>query len=211
VGVAGEVREPSSILGDIGRPPGQVYVPYGLDPSSDVYVVVRAAQPAALAGSVRQRIAALDASLPLYEVRTLEHARRLADWVARLWGQILAWAAAGALLLTCTGVYGVVSRGVARRTREIGVRMALGADPRAVLGLVLSQALRLAALGIGAGLIGALSLNRSLAGLLYGVSPADPVTLLGASLALAAVTLLASYAPARSATRVDPTTALRGE
>jgi putative ABC transport system permease protein len=211
VGVAGEVREPSSILGDIGRPPGQVYVPYGMDPSASVYLVVRGSQPAALAASMRQRMAALDASLPLYGVRTLEEARRLADWVARLWGQILAWAAGGALLLTCTGVYGVVSRGVARRTREIGVRMALGADRGDVLGLFLTQGLRLAAIGVGAGLLGALLLNRSLAGLLYGVSPSDPLTLAGTALTLAAVTLLATCAPALQATRVDPTTALRSE
>jgi predicted permease len=211
VGVAGAIREPTSILGVDNRPPGQVYVPYTLHPVETAYFVVRASQPARLAGALREEVRALDPTLPLYGVRTLEEARRQADWVARLWGQMLGWAAAGALLLTCAGVYGVVSRGVARRTREIGVRMALGADRRAVLGMVLGQGLRLALAGVGAGLLGALLLTRALTGLLYGVSAADPPTLLGAGVLLAVITLLASYAPALQATHVDPTTALRSE
>ncbi len=154
---------------------------------------------------------ALDPLLPLYDVRTLSEARRRADWVARLWGQMLAWAAVVGTLLACVGVYGVVARGVARRTQEIGVRMALGADRGAVLGLVLSQGLRLSLAGVAAGVIGALLMTRALAGLLYGVSATDPATLFASALVLVGVAVLATYLPARRATTVDPIAALRSE
>jgi len=211
VGVAREVREPNSILGLDRKPPGQVYVPYLRRPFSTVMVVVRGREPAALADALRREVRALDPLLPLYDVRTLVEARRRADWVARLWGQMLAWAAAVGALLACVGVYGVVARNVARRTQEIGVRMALGADRGAVLGLVLGQGLRLSLFGVGVGVLGALVLTRALAGLLYGVSAADPTTLLGSALVLGGVAVLATYFPARRATTVDPIAALRAE
>jgi ABC-type antimicrobial peptide transport system permease subunit len=153
----------------------------------------------------------LDPLLPLYEVRTLVETRRRADWVARLWGEMLAWAAGVGALLACAGVYGVVARSVARRTQEIGVRMALGADRGAVLSLMLKQGLRLSLTGVAAGVLGALVLMRALAGLLYGVSPSDPSTLLASALVLGGVAVVATYLPARRATLVDPITALRNE
>jgi len=211
VGVAREVREPASILGVESKPSGQLYVPYTRDPARTVLIAVRGPRPEALAAPVREELRALDPSLPLYGVRTLAELRRRADWVALLWGQLLAWAAGAGALLAATGVYGVVSRGVARRTQEIGVRMALGAAPRAVLGLVLGQGLRMALLGGLLGLAGALLLTRSLASLLYGVSSSDPLTLTGSVVLLIGVALLASWAPARRATRVDPLAALRNE
>jgi len=211
VGVAREAREPNSILGSDMKPSWQVYVPYTQRPSSTVTLVVRGKQPAALAAAVREEVRGLDRLLPLYDVRTLAEARRRADWVARLWGQMLAWAAGAGALLACVGVYGVVGRNVARRTNEIGVRMALGADRRAVLGLVFSQSLRLSLAGLGAGLVGALALTRALAGLLYGVSASDPASLLASVLALGVVAALATYLPARRAAAVDPITALRNE
>jgi predicted permease len=211
VGVAKEVREPNSILGLDLKPPGQVYVPYLRQPSSTVMLVVRARQPAALAAALREKVRTLDPLLPLYDVRTLVEARRRADWVARLWGQMLAWAAGVGALLACVGVYGVVARSVARRTQEIGVRMALGADRGAVLALMLRQGLRFSLAGVAAGVVGALVMMRALAGLLYGVSPTDPSTLLASALGLGGVAVLAIYLPARRATTVDPITALRSE
>ncbi len=211
VGVAREVREPKSILGLGDKPPGQVYLPYSRQAFSNVTLVVRGTQPAALAGALRVEVRRLDPLLPLYDVRTLMEARRRADWVARLWGQMLAWAAAVGVLLACVGVYGVVTRSVARRTQEIGVRMALGADRGAVVGLVLGQGLRLSLAGVAVGVLGALLLTRVLAGLLYGVSATDPATLLASALVLLGVAVLATYLPARRATTVDPIAALRSE
>jgi ABC-type antimicrobial peptide transport system permease subunit len=124
---------------------------------------------------------------------------------------MLAWAAGAGALLACVGVYGVVGRSVARRTNEIGVRMALGANRRAVLGLVFSQSLRLSLAGLAAGLLGSLAMTRVLAGLLYGVSASDPWSLLTSVFALGAVAALATYLPARRAARVDPIAALRSE
>jgi predicted permease len=211
VGVAREVREADSILGIDEKPPGQVYVPYLRRPSLTVVLSVRGREPAALADGLRREVRALDPLLPVYDLRTLQEARRRADWVARLWGQMLGWAAGAGALLACVGVYGVVARGVARRTQEIGVRMALGADRRSVLGLVLGQGLRLSLAGVGVGLLGALALTRSLAGLLHGVAASDPATLLLSALALGAVALLATYLPARRAATADPIAALRSE
>jgi hypothetical protein len=211
VGVANEVREPNSILGIDVKPPWQVYVPYLRRPSSTAMLVLRARQPVALAAALRAEVRTLDPLLPLYEVRTLVETRRRADWVARLWGEMLAWAAGVGALLACAGVYGVVARSVARRTQEIGVRMALGADRGAVLSLMLKQGLRLSLTGVAAGVLGALVLMRALAGLLYGVSPSDPSTLLASALVLGGVAVVATYLPARRATMVDPITALRNE
>jgi len=211
VGVAREIREPNSILGLDLKPAGQVYVPYPRRAARTVMLVVRGRDPGALAGALRHEVQALDPLLPLYDVRTLAEARRRADWVALLWGQMLAWAAAIGALLTCVGVYGVVARSVARRTQEIGIRMALGADRTAVLGVVLSRDLRPSLAGVAIGLVGALFLTRALAHLLYGVSASDPGILLGSALVLGGVALLATYLPARHATTVDPVAALRNE
>jgi len=211
VGVAREIGEPNSILGSDIKPPWQVYIPYIQRPSSTVTLVVRGMQPATFAAAVREEVRGLDRLLPLYDVRTLAEARRRADWVARVWGEMLALAAAAGTLLACVGVYGVVGRNVARRTNEIGVRMALGASRRAVFGLVFAQSLRLSLAGLAAGLVGALAVTRALAGLLYGVSASDPWSLLASALALGTVAALATYPPARRAATVDPIAALRSE
>ena len=116
-----------------------------------------------------------------------------------------------ALLLAAIGIYGVISYAARQRTQEIGIRMALGAEPRAVLRLVMGEGLRLTVLGLGIGLTGALVLTRFLSSILYGVRPSDPMTFVMVALILATVALLASFMPARRATRVDPMAALRHE
>ena len=192
VGVAADLREPSSILGLGDKPALQVYVPYTRRPSANVILLVRGSGEQALAGAVREEVRRLDPFLPLYEVRSLSESRRRADWVARLWGQMLAWAAGSGALLACAGVFGVVSRNVARRTHEIGVRMALGANRRSILGLVLGQGLRIALAGVLTGIAGALLVTRTLAALLHGVSPTDAVSLLASPFALLTVALAAT-------------------
>jgi len=116
-----------------------------------------------------------------------------------------------ALFLAALGIFGVMSYAVAQRSREIGIRVALGADPKRVLRMVLRHASLLAVAGVGLGLVGAVSLSRAIASLLFQLSPTDPTTLAGVAVLLLAVALLASYLPARRATRVDPLIALRSE
>jgi ABC-type antimicrobial peptide transport system permease subunit len=140
-------------------------------------------------------------------------AERVAGSVAdrRFMLAILGLFAAVALLLAAVGIYGVVSYSVERRTREMGIRVALGAEPSGVLGLVVRESMRVVLVGIGVGIAGALALSRLMRGLLYQVSPVDPPTFWVVALLLGGIALLASYLPARRASRVDPVIALRSE
>jgi predicted permease len=165
---------------------------------------------AALAG-VRNTVRALDLNLPLYEVKTLTEHMRLALFPGRIAATVLSGFGLVALILAAIGIYGVTSHAVAQRTREIGIRMALGARLADVLRLVLSSGLKLVAIGVGIGLVGAYLLTRALTGLLSGISPTDPATFGLVSLLLVAVAVLATYIPARRATKVDPMVALRYE
>jgi ABC-type antimicrobial peptide transport system permease subunit len=131
--------------------------------------------------------------------------------VDKLRAELIGWLAALALLLAAIGIYGVVSFTVAERTREVGIRLALGAHPRAVLRMILGSGLRLAIAGLAVGLLLAGWLTRKIAADLYGITTTDPLTLAGASAVLVAVTALATLVPARRATRIDPMLALRGE
>jgi ABC-type antimicrobial peptide transport system permease subunit len=156
-------------------------------------------------------VRALDPNLPLYEVKTLNEHMRLALFPGRIAATVLSGFGVVALVLSAIGIYGVTSYSVAQRTREIGIRMALGARLGDVLRLVIGNGLKLMAIGVGLGLVGAYVLTRALTSLLSGISPTDPVTFVFVSLLLVAVAVLATYIPARRATKVDPLVALHYE
>jgi predicted permease len=166
---------------------------------------------AALAPSVRAAIWSLDAALPISEVRTMEQIVASANARARFQMLLLAAFAAAAALLAAVGIYGVMSYAVAKRTREIGLRMALGANPGDVLRLVVGQGMAVALAGAGVGIAAALPLTRLMSSVLYGVRPTDPATYAGVALLLLAIALVASYLPARRAAHIDPGKALRAE
>ena len=189
-----------------------VYVPYWQWPMQSPTLAVRTlGNPANLTAAIHSEVKALNKGLPAPKVQTMNE--RLAEVVAEPRFQTLLLSLFGlvTLVLVSAGIYGVVSYSVAQRTHEIGIRMALGAPPQAVLKLIIWQGMKLAAGGIALGLAGALLLTRLLKVLLFGVSVTDPVSFALAALLLASVVLLACYLPARRAARVDPLIALRHE
>jgi putative ABC transport system permease protein len=167
--------------------------------------------PAAFAPSLRRAVAEVDPNLPLFEVQTMTEVARLSYWDKRLYGLLFGSFAVIALILAAIGVYGVMSYAVSQRTHEIGVRVALGAQLRDVLSVVVRRGVVLTVLGLAIGLIGAFLVTRVLAGVLFGVSPTDPPSYIGISLVLFTVGLVASYVPARRAAKVQPAVALRYE
>ena len=208
VGVVGDVRFDSL---DAPLQP-EYYVPYPQGPEPAVTLVVKALKdPSSLAATLREQVRSLDHSLPLYSVHTMEEYLSSSVANRRLIATLLGSFAGVALALAATGLYGVLAYSVTRRTREIGIRVALGARPGDVLKLVVAQGMLLTVTGLGIGLAGALLLTRFLSGLLFGVGATDPLTFAGVSALLAAVALLACYLPARRAARVDPVTALHYE
>lgn len=210
VGVVGDVRH--SGLDD--AEPQQVYVPLGRwrFADSDVTLAVRTTGDAAVtAGAVRRALVGLDRTLPVGRVATMEQVIARSTAQRRFALQLLGAFGAVALLLTVAGLYALLAGSVAERTRELGVRSALGATPRALLSLVMRDGARLTMLGLVVGLAGAAAGTRMLRSLLFGVAPGDPVTLASIAALLATVALLACLVPARRAVRVSPTEALRGE
>jgi putative ABC transport system permease protein len=188
----------------------EVYLPYFQSAGTSVTLIVRAEKdPAALSASIRQAVKAVDLEVPVYSVRTL--AEIVSDSTAqrRLAVMLITVFAAVALLLAAVGIYGVMSYAVAQRTQEIGIRMALGAERRDILRMVLRNGSLMAVSGIGLGLATALVLARLITSLLFQVSATDPPTFSIVPVLLIAVALLACYIPARRATRVDPLVALR--
>jgi putative ABC transport system permease protein len=208
VGVAADVRQRELDA----RPESQIYFPYGQAATRAVTFVARTrGDPSRLVEPLRAEVRRVDPTLAPYEAMTMEKLVAQSFWDRRLYGVMFGVFAAIAVTLAGIGIYGVMAYAVAQRTREIGVRMALGAQVRDVLRLVVGGAMRQTVLGVAIGLAGALAVTRVLSGFLYGVSPGDPVTLGGIALFIVAVALLASYVPARRAARVDPTISLRYE
>jgi len=176
------------------------------------HLMVRTAlNPIAVAAAVRGEVNALDKDQPVSDVRTLEQVVGEAVGPQRFAMMLLGTFAALALVLASVGIYGVMAYLVSQRTREIGIRMALGANRDNVLGMVVGQALVLAVIGAAIGLAGALGLTHLLSSLLYSVRPTDPLTFMLVSFVLVGVSVFASYIPARRATKVDPMAALRYE
>ncbi len=190
----------------------QIYLPYTQFTDSTAILAVRSStDPASIAAEVRSEIVALDPQVPVSAVVTMDEVVSASVANQRFGAMLFLLFGVIALLLTAVGIYGVISYGVAQRTHEIGIRLALGAGRRAVLRLIVGEAMRPALLGAALGLFAAFGLTRLLTRLLYGVKPTDPPVFAAAVLLLVAVALLASYIPARRATRVDPMVALRYE
>jgi predicted permease len=189
-----------------------VYRPLWQGRIGSTTLVVRArTEPAKLLAAVRNELQRMDATLPLASARTRIEQLSFPLLPARVAAALLGSFGLLALALAAIGLYGVMSFSVARRTHEIGVRMALGAEARDVLALIIGQGMKLTVLGMGIGLVVSLAVTRLMKSLLYGVSATDPLTFAGIALLLALVALLACWIPARRATKVDPMIALRYE
>jgi putative ABC transport system permease protein len=208
VGVVGDVHQLS-----LSEPPDPLfYAPYAQDPWTFMTVAVRTdSPPASAAAGLVSAIRSVDSEEAVDHIRTMEDVVALSVASKRSLLALIAAFSGVALLLAGVGVFGVVSFSVAQRTREIGIRLALGALPAQVLKSVLLDGLRLALIGIALGALGTLALHRALSHLLYAVNPTDPATLLAVAMLLLATVLAACWIPARRATRVDPMEALRYE
>jgi putative ABC transport system permease protein len=208
IGVVG-----TTIIGAVGEDPQPVaYIPMRQQYSPQASLLVRTTDnPEAVMGAVRAQVNQLDRNLALTNGQTVEQLLAQGLWPARMGAALLGLFGLLALILASIGIYGVLSYSVTQRTSEIGIRMALGAQSKQVLKLVLRQGMLLAGVGVLVGLAIALPITRFASTLLYGVSVWDPVTYILITLLLMAVAFFACYVPARRATRIDPLVALRFE
>jgi putative ABC transport system permease protein len=208
VGIAPNIRQRDTPDGDFDP---IVYVPYASNPLPFTTILVRSPDSALAASVLREHVRTIDPDLPLFDVMTLDEALAAERWPFRVFGTMFTMFAAAALVLAAVGLYAVTAYSVAQRTREIGVRMALGAQSRQVWWLVTRRAALQLAVGLLIGMAGALGVGQLLQGLLVRTSPTDPVTLLGVPVLLVAVAIAAFTIPARRAMRLDPVAALRQE
>ncbi|HEY8461945.1 MAG TPA: ABC transporter permease [Blastocatellia bacterium] len=207
VGVVGAVRHESLNLA--GRK--AVYLPHAEIALNSMTLAVRAANPENLVPAIRRQVKAMDPDLPIINIRTMTEIVSRSMWQPRLYAILFSVFAAVALALASIGIYGVMSYSVSERTREIGIRMALGAERRDVLKLVVGQGMKLALIGAAIGLGASLALTRLMRSLLFEVSSTDPLTFAGLAAFLSIVAMLACYLPTRRATKVNPMIALRCE
>jgi len=207
IGVVGGVR-----LKADSAPKPDVYVSYLQFPRGGTTLFVRAARnPAAIAADVRRAIHQFAPQYPIFNTKTMAERTAAATAQSRFSAALLALFAITALSLASIGIYGVMALTVSARTREIGVRIALGADRGRVQRLVVGEGIALVSVGAGLGIVGALVTTRVLASLLFDLTPGDPPTYVAIVMLLAAAALMASWIPARRAARVDPVTALRAD
>jgi predicted permease len=212
-------NEPIEVIGVVGdakfedlraTAPPTAYLPYRQNPQGAMtFAVKTAVDPTALVGSLRATLASLDRDVPVYAVRTQEEQIHLATRQASLFAHLVSSVAVLALLLACLGIYGTLAYSVARRTPEIGLRMALGADRAQVVQMVLRDSLTPVLAGVTVGLFAALAANRLLRSMLFGLEPSDPGTLAAAVMLLLSTALLAAWLPSHRASRVQPMAALR--
>jgi predicted permease len=219
VGVVGHVKQWGLDSDDTASIRSQFYFPFMQIPDKFMSEVVSGfilalrtgPEPTSLLSAVRAQVAGPAHDQPIYTVRTVEQIVSASLGERRFTMLLLIIFAATALLLAAIGIYGVMSYAVTRRTHELGIRTSLGASRREIIALVMGHGMRLTAIGLAAGVVASLALTRFLAGLLYGVRPADPATLAAVTVLLGTIALVACYIPARRATHVDPMTALRHE
>jgi predicted permease len=210
IGVVNDIRY-TGLDGEVEQ---AVYLSYQQLPRSGMSLVLRgAAEPSSLAPALRNAVREIDPALPIYDVMTMNERLSLSNSVAerRFNMLLLGCFAALALLLAGVGVYGVISYVVTQRTREVGIRMALGAQSADVLRLFIKQGMAMVALGVGLGIFGAFALMRVMKSLLFDVSANDPLTFACVAVLLSLVALAACYLPARRAARIDPLASLRRE
>jgi putative ABC transport system permease protein len=209
VGVVGDTKT-GSLTGEGGM---QIYVPHAQDSQWNFMglVIRTAGDPAAFATTLRREVQALDKDQPIYNVRTMDDVVMDSLGTRRVSMQLFAVFAGAALLLAAIGIYGVIAYTVAQRTKEIGIRMALGAQKIDMMTMILRQSFSVIGIGLIAGLFGALGITRLMSSLLYGVAAWDPITFASTATLIAAVAFLACWLPARRAARVDPVIALRAE
>ena len=206
VGIVGDVKH----YGLDGGPRAELFMPAWQSPLNGMALIVRTeADPKLFVDTIRREVLAVDAEQPIYAVSTMVDVVARSVFLPRISMLLLGAFAVSALLLAVVGIYGVVSYSVTQRTRELGVRMALGADAPATLRLVLGKSMLLVGAGTICGLLASFALTRAMAGLLYDVSPLDPIVFAAVSMLLATAGFVASLIPARRATRLDPILALR--
>ena len=208
IGIVGDVKQ-RGLASEVFP---TTYLGWGTFPISDMSLLVRSnADIATLAAAIRETVQAIDPTMPVYELRTMEDVVSESVAQPRFYTTLLSAFGGLALLLAALGIYGVISYSVAQRTRELGIRIALGATHDRVLRLVLGQGIGLSVLGVVIGIAGALWLVHLLATLLYGVQATDMLTFASVAAVLVGVASLASYLPARRAARVDPVIAMRAD